>query len=225
MFLQYVDYCVTMTVCNEKPKTRDALQLLVPSDETESSYDRFCLLRLNLNLSRCDTPNSLKTKGICQPTFLSLYFFSTVVTKGFKCASTQAAKYLWSTLVSFIGLSRQKLCWFSDLKSIQCTDLLIIGYFLYIVLKVDNVEYVVSTVLRTVFVSYLNGLVSWKSCILFVHLLIFTLQDKYNICFLFIEWYVIAYYDLCLVLRSVVHKICPELLRGTDKQKFSFSVP
>lgn len=53
-------------VCNDKTETRDALQLLVPSDEAESSSDRFYLPCLNLNLPGCGMSNSLRTNGISQ---------------------------------------------------------------------------------------------------------------------------------------------------------------
>lgn len=42
VFLQYVDYCVSV-MCVMTNLTRDALQLLVPSDEIEKSSDRFHL--------------------------------------------------------------------------------------------------------------------------------------------------------------------------------------
>lgn len=97
----YVDYSTAalrhgMPVCNDETETSYALKLLVPSDEPESSSDRFHLPCLNLNLPRCSTSNSLRTNGICQPTSKCFVFFSysfPAVTKGFKCASTQAAKY------------------------------------------------------------------------------------------------------------------------------------
>lgn len=98
----YVDYSTAalrhgMPVCNDETETSDAPKLVVPSDETESSSDRFHLPWLNPNLPRYGTSNSLKTNGICQPTsklfFLFLFLYSfTAVTKGFKCASTQAAE-------------------------------------------------------------------------------------------------------------------------------------
>lgn len=91
----YVDECVAehMYVCNDKTETRDALKLLVPSDETESSSDRFHLPCLNLNLQGCGTSNSLRTNGICQPTSKCFSISFSPVTKGFKRASTQAGKY------------------------------------------------------------------------------------------------------------------------------------
>lgn len=55
-------------VCNEKTETRDALQLLVPSDEAELRSDRFHLPFLNLNLPEYGMSNSLGTNGIRQPT-------------------------------------------------------------------------------------------------------------------------------------------------------------
>lgn len=71
----YVSVCVHtwMTVCLHKcvttrPETRDALQLLVPSDEGASSSDIFHLPSLNLNLPGCSTSNSLRTNGIYQQT-------------------------------------------------------------------------------------------------------------------------------------------------------------
>lgn len=103
-----VDDCVACTytrihVCNDKTETRDALQLLVPSDEAESSSDRFHLPCLNLNLPGCGMSNSLRTTGICQPTSKCFFFHSFIpfsaVTKGFKRASTQAARHLLCSLV------------------------------------------------------------------------------------------------------------------------------
>lgn len=67
---------IKRTCCNDKTETRDALQLLVPSDEAESSSDRFHLPCLNLNLPGCGTSNSLRTNGICQPTSKCFSFLS-----------------------------------------------------------------------------------------------------------------------------------------------------
>lgn len=81
-------------VCNDKTETRDALQLLVPSDEAESSSDRFYLPCLNLNLPGCGMSNSLRTNGISQTSSKMLFFYFSAVTKGFKHAPTQAARDL-----------------------------------------------------------------------------------------------------------------------------------
>lgn len=80
-------------MCNDKAETRDALQLLVPADEAEPSFDRFHLPCLNLNLPGCGMSNSLRTNEICQPTSKSLFFpFSfSAMTKGFKRSPIHAA--------------------------------------------------------------------------------------------------------------------------------------
>ena len=61
-------------VCNGRSETRDALQLLVQSDEAESSSDRFHLPSLNLNLPGCSMSNSLRTNRVCQPTSQCVFF-------------------------------------------------------------------------------------------------------------------------------------------------------
>lgn len=86
-------------VYNDKIERRDAPKLFVPSDEAESSSDRFHLPCVNLNLLGCGTSNSPRTNGICQPTLkcLFIYLVLSALTKGFKCASTHAAGDFLST--------------------------------------------------------------------------------------------------------------------------------
>lgn len=62
-------------------RLRDALQLLVPSDDAQSSSDRCHLPWLNLNLPGCGMSNSLATDGICQ-LFQTVLHFCLVHNKG-----------------------------------------------------------------------------------------------------------------------------------------------
>lgn len=99
--------CASVTVCewhmyscthtwtlvsNDKAETRDALQLLIPSDEAESSSDTIHLPCLNPNLPRCGMSNSLGTNGICQPTSKCFFYFFLCHNKGVQRFTQSSSK-------------------------------------------------------------------------------------------------------------------------------------
>lgn len=114
--------CTWMHVRNDKTERRNALQLLVPSDDAQSSSDRCHLPCLNLNSPGCGLSNSLGTNGICQPT--SNLFFTSVsaITKGFKCSRSLATLLL----LLFHMNNLHYICWSvfilhkQDLNSFLC---------------------------------------------------------------------------------------------------------
>lgn len=112
--------CTWMHVHNDKAKRRDALQLLVPSDDAQSSSDRCHLPCLNLNLAGCGMSNSLRTNGICQPT--SKLFFTSVlaITKGFKCSPTPASQlHVSSASICIFLLKRFYLLMYSSQRELN----------------------------------------------------------------------------------------------------------
>lgn len=77
---------------NDETETRDALQLLIPSDEADSSSDTIHLPWLNLNLPGCSMSNSLRTAGIRQATSNCFSFRFSTVTKAVQRFSQSSSK-------------------------------------------------------------------------------------------------------------------------------------
>lgn len=90
-------------------ETRDAPQLLIPSDEADSGSDTIHLPWLNLNLPGCSMSNSLRTAAIRQAISNCFSFGSSAVTTAVQRFSQSSSKrsrprtrLLWGSLLSTV---------------------------------------------------------------------------------------------------------------------------